>query len=100
MGRQVILGRLGAVLDLLCLSLKSVCTKVEFSRMELLKSCPLFTPYSEPFHAFLRTLPIYEQKRETQKDTGATNFVDVYMLLYFLGLTFMTCMLALDKISW
>ena len=100
MGRQVILERLGVVLDFLCLSLKCVCSKVEFSKIELLRSCPLLTSYSEPFHALFRILPIYKQKQEMQKDTGATIFVDMYLLLCFLELIFMTCMMALDKISW
>ena len=35
-----------------------------------------------------------------QKDTGVTTFVDMYLLLCFSDLIFMTFMQALDKISW
>ena len=55
LGRQIILERLGVLVNLLCLSLKSACTKVEFSRVELLKLCPPFTPYFVQNLTYLRT---------------------------------------------
>ena len=55
LGRQIILERLGVLVNLLCLSLKSACTKVEFFRVELLKSCPPFTPYFVQNLTYLRT---------------------------------------------